>query len=66
MPAYTEGNLLGIPVIPDGTSKTVADVTHSLAMQFKVTTSIVGLVFNNKATNSGVGMEEWRLCAAGK
>src|SRR6218665_1861836 len=53
IPDYKEGKLLGIPVISDGTSKTLADVTHSLAVQWKVTTSIVGLVFDTTATNSG-------------
>ena len=51
IPDYKEGKLLGIPVISDGTSKTLADVTHSLAVQWKVTTSIVGLVFDTTATN---------------
>src|SRR6218665_66399 len=55
MPDYKKGKLLGIPVISDGTSKTLANVTHSMAVQWKVTTSIVGLVFDITATNS-----EWK------
>jgi len=33
MPDYKDRNVLGIPIISDGTSKTFADVTHSLAIE---------------------------------
>ena len=53
MSDYKEGNLLGSPVIPDGSCRTLTDVTHPLAVLGKVTTSIVGLALDTTATNSG-------------
>jgi len=53
LPAHREGKLLGVPVIPDGSGTTQASVTHALTHEWNVENSIVGLVFDTTASNSG-------------
>lgn len=52
-PNFTEGKLLGVPVIPDGTGTTQAKASFTLAKDWKVENAVVGLVFDTTASNSG-------------
>jgi len=53
LPDHKEGKLLGVPLIPDGSGTTQASVTHALTHEWNVENSIVGLVFDTTASNSG-------------
>lgn len=53
LPAHREGKLLGVPVISDGTGTTQATVTNAMINEWGVENTIVGLVFDTTASNSG-------------
>ena len=52
-PAYTEGKLLGIPVVDDGTGKSQAQTALSLLDDWDVRNDIRAMVFDTCAANTG-------------
>lgn len=53
-PEYTEGKLLGVPLLADSKGKTQADATYDLLEGWDLSDRVVALVFDTTASNSGV------------
>jgi hypothetical protein len=53
-PQYNEGKLLGIPTLADSTGQAQADASYDLLEVWDIVPSVVALVFDTTASNSGI------------
>ena len=53
-PEYSEGKLLGVPILVDSKGETQANATLDLLEAWDLSDNVVALVFDTTASNSGI------------